>query len=162
MADGGGQAHVGARDPVRDGVVHGGVREHFAAFAERMQEGDRALPRYVVAEFEALLRCGVLACGFIRARCAGCGHDRLVAFSCKRRGVCSSCGCRWRAIRHCSTPCHLDGDLHGGAAVVGVEDTREARRRDGLRGHIDRGGHAPGAVDATQGGAARAVVSVAP
>ena len=94
MADGGGHAHVGARDPVRDGVVHGLVREHFAAFAERTQEGGRALPRYVVAEFEGFLRCGVLACGFLRARCAGCGHDRLVAFSCKHRGVCSSCGGR--------------------------------------------------------------------
>jgi hypothetical protein len=94
MADGGVQAHVGARDPVRDEVVHGLVRDHFAAFAERMQEDGRALPRYVVAEFEAFLRCGVLACGFMRARCAGCGHDRLVAFSCKHRGVCSSCGGR--------------------------------------------------------------------
>jgi len=51
-----------------------------------MQEGGRSLPRYVVAEFEAFVRCGVLACGFMRARCAGCGHDRLVAFSCKHRG----------------------------------------------------------------------------
>ena len=48
----------------------------------------------VVAEFEAFLLYGVLACGFMRSRCAGCGHDRLVAFSCKRRGVCSSCGGR--------------------------------------------------------------------
>jgi hypothetical protein len=94
MADGGGHAPVGARDPVRDGVVYGLVRERFAAFAERMQEGGRALPRYVVGAFESFLRCGVLACGFMRARCAGCGHDRLVAFSCKHRGVCSSCGGR--------------------------------------------------------------------
>jgi len=94
MADGGGHAHLGARDPVRDGVVHALVREHFAAFAEQVEEGGRSLPRYVVAEFEAFLRCGVLACGFMRARCAGCGHDRLVAFSCKHRGVCSSCGGR--------------------------------------------------------------------
>ena len=94
MADGGGHLHVGDRDPVRDGVVHGLVHDHFAAFAEQMQEGGRPLPRYVVAEFEAFLRCGVLACGFMRARCPGCGHDRLVAFSCKHRGVCSSCGGR--------------------------------------------------------------------
>ncbi|MDB4930128.1 MAG: GTPase and related small protein [Myxococcaceae bacterium] len=94
MADGGGHAHAGARDPARDGVVYGLVREHFGAFAERMAEGGRALPRYVVEEFESFLRCGVLACGFMRARCAGCGHDRLVAFSCKHRGVCSSCGGR--------------------------------------------------------------------
>nr|MBK7063943.1 transposase zinc-binding domain-containing protein [Deltaproteobacteria bacterium] len=94
MPDGGVHTHVGARDPVRDGVVHGLVRDHFAAFAEQAQEGGRALPRYVIEEFDAFLRCGVLACGFMRARCRGCGHDRLVAFSCKHRGVCSSCGGR--------------------------------------------------------------------
>jgi len=64
---------VGAREPMRDGVVHALVWEHFAAFAERMQEGGRSLPRYVVAEFEAFVRCGVLACGVMRARCADCG-----------------------------------------------------------------------------------------
>jgi|GEM_PF-2027969 len=52
-----------------------------------MQEGGRSLPRYVIEEFEAYLRCGVLACGFMRARCPGCGHGRLVAFSCEHRGV---------------------------------------------------------------------------
>ncbi len=61
MADGGVHAHVGARDPIRDGVVHGLVREHFAAFAEQVKEVGRSLPGYVVAEFEAFLRCGVLA-----------------------------------------------------------------------------------------------------
>ncbi len=104
MADGGGHAHVGSRDPVRDGVVYGLARDHFAVFAERMSEGGRPLPRYVTEEFEALLRCGVLACGFMRARCAGCGHDRLVAFSCKRRGVCSSCGGR-RMSETAATQC---------------------------------------------------------
>ena len=79
MADGRVHAHVGARDPVRDGVVHGLVREHVAAIVECVQErGSRSLPRYVEAEFEAFLRCGVLACAFMRAPCTGCGHDRLV------------------------------------------------------------------------------------
>jgi len=55
MADGGAHAHAGARDPARDGVVHGLVREHFGAFSERMQEGGRALPRYVVAEFGSVV-----------------------------------------------------------------------------------------------------------
>ncbi len=52
------------------------------------------LPRYVHDELHASLRCGVLACGFARARCPGCGRDKLVAFSCKKRGVCPSCGGR--------------------------------------------------------------------
>ena len=36
------------------------------------------------------LRAGILAHGFLRLRCGDCGHDKLVAFSCKRRGFCPS------------------------------------------------------------------------
>ncbi|HEY8707891.1 MAG TPA: transposase, partial [Burkholderiaceae bacterium] len=36
----------------------------------------------------------MLAHGFLRLRCGDCGHDKLVAFSCKRRGFCPSCGAR--------------------------------------------------------------------
>ncbi len=32
--------------------------------------------------------------GFMRVRCEDCHHERLVAFSCKRRGFCPSCGAR--------------------------------------------------------------------
>jgi len=39
-------------------------------------------------------RCGILAHGFARVRCTDCGHDRLLAFSCKGRGVCPSCNAR--------------------------------------------------------------------
>ena len=39
----------------------------------------------------AYLECGVLGYGFMRVRCEGCGHDRVVAFSCKKRGFCTSC-----------------------------------------------------------------------
>ncbi|MBU1433289.1 transposase zinc-binding domain-containing protein [Myxococcota bacterium] len=42
----------------------------------------------------SLNACGVLSEGFLMARCDACGHDRLVAFSCKGRGMCSSCGGR--------------------------------------------------------------------
>jgi|GEM_PF-2018157 len=86
MPDGDAHAHVGGRDPERDEIVHGLVRDHFATFAALTYAGGRTLPRYVVTEFESFLRDGVLAFGFMRARCPGCGHDRLVAFSCKHRG----------------------------------------------------------------------------
>ena len=41
-------------------------------------------------------RCtsGILAHGFARARCSGCGYDFLVAFSCKGRGACPSCNAK--------------------------------------------------------------------
>ncbi|MBL8724363.1 MAG: transposase [Planctomycetes bacterium] len=38
------------------------------------------------------MRCGILAHGFARVHCDGCGHDDVVAFSCKGRGFCPSCG----------------------------------------------------------------------
>ena len=76
--------------------------ETFLAFAE--ERSGRALPRYVVEDFYWYLRCGVLAHGFGRARCGGCGHDMLVAFSCKLRGVCPSCGGR-RMSQTAATVC---------------------------------------------------------
>lgn len=52
------------------------------------------VPPWVEQEFRAYLRCGILACGFARARCDDCGHERLIAFSCKGRGICPSCNTR--------------------------------------------------------------------
>ena len=54
-------------------------------------------------EFDALLECGILAHGFLRLRCGDCGHDKLLAFSCKRRGFCPSCVAR----RMSQTAAHL-------------------------------------------------------
>jgi hypothetical protein len=48
-------------------------------------------PRFVEQAFRKYLECGVFAHGFARARCGDCGHDFIVAFSCKGRGVCPSC-----------------------------------------------------------------------
>jgi ribosomal protein S27E len=54
----------------------------------------RPLPDYVRQEFDAYLRCGRLEHGFLRVRCESCHAEHLVAFSCKRRGFCPSCGAR--------------------------------------------------------------------
>ena len=59
-----------------------------------LAEQGRSLPRYVVGEFEDYLECGRLEHGFLRVRCESCHHEKLVAFSCKRRGFCPSCGAR--------------------------------------------------------------------
>jgi hypothetical protein len=61
------------------------------------------IPRHVERELRGYLECGILACGFARARCDGCGHDFLVAFSCKGRGLCPSCTTR----RMAETAAHL-------------------------------------------------------
>jgi hypothetical protein len=52
------------------------------------------LPKFVKDEFDAFLECGILAHGFLRLRCADCAHDKLIAFSFKRRELCPSCGAR--------------------------------------------------------------------
>ncbi len=58
-------------------------------------QGDHHTPApYVEKAFRKYLKCGIFAHGFARARCDDCGHDYLVAFSCKGRGVCPSCNTR--------------------------------------------------------------------
>jgi hypothetical protein len=44
------------------------------------------VPASVERDFQAYLRCGILAHGFARARCEECGHERMIPFSCLDRG----------------------------------------------------------------------------
>jgi hypothetical protein len=48
----------------------------------------------VQQEFADYLKCGRLEHGFLRVQCTECHYEHLVAFSCKRRGFCPSCGAR--------------------------------------------------------------------
>ena len=78
------------------GVLHQVVRDHFETFraqAAELRDGE-GLPGFVEREFHKFLQCGALGAGFARFRCAGCGFDRLVPFSCKSRALCPSCGGR--------------------------------------------------------------------
>ena len=76
-------------------ILHCLVREHLETFLAQVQaRTGTGLPEFVKDEFEAFLECGILAHGFLRVRCADCAHEKLVAFSCKRRGFCPSCGAR--------------------------------------------------------------------
>ncbi|MBW2404333.1 MAG: transposase zinc-binding domain-containing protein [Deltaproteobacteria bacterium] len=83
------------RTPER-GVLHRVVREHLRTFLWELDRDheERGAPLFVKREFQRFVRCGVLAHGFARFRCGACGTDRLVAFSCKGRGFCPSCGGR--------------------------------------------------------------------
>ena len=72
------------------------VRDHletFCAQSASIRDGE-GLPRFVYDECRDYLSCGWLAGGFARFRCAACGTNRLVAFSCKGRGFCPNCGAR--------------------------------------------------------------------
>lgn len=70
------------------------VQQHYPAFLEHQTAEGRSLPGYVQQEFTDFLKCGRLEHGFLRVRCESCHHEKLVAFSCKRRGFCPSCGAR--------------------------------------------------------------------
>jgi ribosomal protein S27E len=70
------------------------VARHYPEFAQLMAAQGSPLPGHVAREFEDYLTCGRLEHGFLRVRCASCHHEKLVAFSCKRRGFCPSCGAR--------------------------------------------------------------------
>ena len=64
------------------------VQHHLETLLAQAAEADpmgSGVPAWVERDFRAYLRCGILAHGFARARCAGCGYDFLVAFSCRSR-----------------------------------------------------------------------------
>ena len=70
------------------------IEKYYPQFLTHMGQQDKGLPKYVRSEFEEYLKCGRLEYGFLRVRCEDCHCEHLVAFSCKRRGFCPSCGAR--------------------------------------------------------------------
>jgi len=70
------------------------IREYWPEFQAELASQDKYLPAYITKEFEAYLKCGHLEHGFLRVRCDSCHDEKLVAFSCKKRGFCPSCGAR--------------------------------------------------------------------
>lgn len=97
--------HIPARDqPVggdryrrhrpEDTLLYQLVERFYPEFVEHMRRQGRALPTFVQREFDEFLKCGRLEYGFLRVRCSDCHAEKLVAFSCKGRGFCPSCGAR--------------------------------------------------------------------
>jgi ribosomal protein S27E len=70
------------------------VEAHYPDLIGQLAQQGKSLPDHVHREFEAYLKCGRLEYGFLRVRCDKCHFERLVAFSCKKRGFCPSCGAR--------------------------------------------------------------------
>ena len=71
------------------------VQDHFeqleAIWPERYEQRYGFWRSYVLDVIYRYLDCGDLHCGFARVRCDQCGHEYLLAFSCKRRHFCPSC-----------------------------------------------------------------------
>jgi len=70
------------------------VERHYPDFVEHLNEVGKQLSVHVRQAFDGYLQCGRLECGFLRLRCDTCHAEHLLAFSCKRRGFCPSCGAR--------------------------------------------------------------------
>jgi hypothetical protein len=66
-------------------VLYRVVKTHWRRFRERIEEVG-SLPRFVVSEIEAYLRCGILEFGHVRVACETCGFERLVAHSAANAG----------------------------------------------------------------------------
>ena len=78
------------REPEKD-PLYQVLSQHLETFLKHTRAGDRRVPTHLERELRGYLECGILAYGFVRARCEDCGESRVVAFSCKRRGFCPSC-----------------------------------------------------------------------
>jgi len=107
-----------ARHAPERSLLYALVEAHYPDFLARLDVEDRCLPTYVREEFDEYLRCGVLEHGFLRVVCEQCHSERLVAFSCKKRGFCPSCGARRMA----------ESARHLVEAVFGPRPVRQWRR----------------------------------
>lgn len=63
-----------------------------AVFDDRFSDRFGPLRPVVPKTFDGYLRCGLLQFGFARIFCPTCKDEYLLAYSCKTRGVCPSCG----------------------------------------------------------------------
>ena len=82
------------RDPRQTSLFDSFYERVKGAWEERFERSYgfwRDLVDEVVASY---LACGLWQGGFARVRCRRCPEEFLVAFSCKRRGLCPSCGAK--------------------------------------------------------------------
>ena len=72
--------------------------EYVRRYEDRFEPTSGPLRRVVVDGVEGYLACGRLQGGFARIRCAGCGAEHLLAFSCRTRNLCPSCQSKRSAV----------------------------------------------------------------
>ncbi len=75
-------------------LLHRVVSRELDPFLEAAAGRGHPLLPFVERIFRDYLAGGILDHGFVVVRCGDCGEQRLVAFSCKRRGLCPSCAVR--------------------------------------------------------------------
>jgi hypothetical protein len=55
------------------------IQAQLSTFIAERELENRPLPDYIIQEFEAYLKCGILAFGFLRLQCDGCKEEKVVA-----------------------------------------------------------------------------------
>ncbi|MEZ4225754.1 MAG: transposase zinc-binding domain-containing protein [Polyangiaceae bacterium] len=76
-------------------ALHQVVRDNLRTLYAAAEEGFASpVPAFVKDELEGFVDCGVLARGFAVLACPDCREQKVVGFSCKGRGFCTSCGGR--------------------------------------------------------------------
>ena len=80
-------------DP-RKSSLYQAVQQHLAEHRSSLSERGANQARFIANTFKGYLRCGLLEYGFARLYCQSCQHSRLIAFSCKQRGICPRCAGR--------------------------------------------------------------------
>jgi hypothetical protein len=75
-------------------IVYHGRDELPRVWEERFQATYGVLRDEVLTTFDEYLNRGLLAHGAARVYCDTCKHSLLVAFSCKKRGLCPSCNAK--------------------------------------------------------------------
>ena len=74
--------------------------ETFLAERSDKPDPDRGYLRPEVIEaLESFTECGVLRFGFARLKCELCKEEKLIALSCRKRGLCSACQSKRVTIR---------------------------------------------------------------
>jgi hypothetical protein len=72
------------------------IQQHLLTFEQQWTDKSdgRTLPSFVTDELHDFLGCGILARGLAQLFCPTCHERYVVAWSCKGRGFCPSCGGR--------------------------------------------------------------------
>ena len=77
-----------------DNLLYKVLAEHLETFIADRETLGSGLPPHVTTELRDFLECGIVQHGFLRCRCESCGFEKVVPFSCRRRGFCMSCGAK--------------------------------------------------------------------
>jgi hypothetical protein len=117
-------------------ALHRAVREGWAAVDAQATEGN-GLPRRIRQEVQRYLACGDVRRGFAQAKCDACQQSTLVAFSCKQRGLCPSCGARrsHEAALHCEEVLPEAAYRGGRTAAMKVRSTMRPERSQARIAH---------------------------